>query len=192
MSNTPEGPGSMPSAALKQTNKNKQKQTKNPNKQTDSMVVHICNSSNWGREPGGSEVHPRIHSSFKVRQFNDQNKSTSSGWAVNLYGRWGHGKICLTSSFLIAWSSPSPSLLCCPPYFTWVTTAASQWASLTLDFLNLHTKARWSVHLLSAPGSLLASKLWMAPCRLIFLWQECVSWQQTKVWKYGFELSLNP
>jgi hypothetical protein len=46
MSNTPEGPGSMPSAALKQTNKNKQKQTKNPNKQTDSMVVHICNSSN--------------------------------------------------------------------------------------------------------------------------------------------------
>lgn len=94
MSNTPEGPGSMPSAALKQTNKNKQKQTKNPNKQTDIMVVHICNSSNWGREPGGSEVHPRIHSSFKVRQFNDQNKSTSSGWAVNLYGRWGHGKIC--------------------------------------------------------------------------------------------------
>ena len=38
MSNTPEGPGSMPSAALKQTNKNKQKQTKNPNKQTNKKT----------------------------------------------------------------------------------------------------------------------------------------------------------
>lgn len=63
-----EGPGSMPSTAFK---KKKKKET--------GMVVHICNPSNGGREPRGSEVHPLIQSDFEVSQLNAQSRPTSSG-----------------------------------------------------------------------------------------------------------------
>lgn len=76
------------------------------------MVVHICNPSNWGREPWGSEVHPLIQSDLKVSQLNDQSRSTSSGWTVNLYERWGiQGENALTFSLLSALSPPLRSSL---------------------------------------------------------------------------------
>lgn len=141
------------------------------------MVVHICNPSNGGRGPWGSEVHPLIQSDFKVSQLNDQSRPTNSGWAVNLYERWGHrGKYALTFSLLSALSPPLRSSL---PH-------QSHHHSLlvSLPDSSLSKSSHWgqkinSPTLCSRPPPFLQTRV--APCCLMFLWEECVSWQQTTI-----------